>query len=224
MSELFGLISVRHGKPEKGKGWRIKDIQRTAFGDALLKLLPDSSGNFEYFLRIYDSEASETIGELQPLIQPFFPEWRKNLEIPEHEFQEGTFVFKVSLGTQTWRRIAMPGKMTLDSFSTQILNAFDFDHDHLYAFTLRNRFGVSVEVTHPYMDEGISAAEFFIGDLPLQSGETMVYLYDFGDNWEFSVMLEKIDLENSKMKKPALLESHGEAPEQYDFWDEDDYE
>jgi len=34
--EMFGLIKVHHGSPEEGKGWRIKSILRTPFGDALL--------------------------------------------------------------------------------------------------------------------------------------------------------------------------------------------
>jgi hypothetical protein len=48
----------------------------------------------------------------------------------------------------------------------------------------------------------------------------MEYLYDFGDHWEFDVMLESI--ESPKLKKPKLIEERGKAPQQYPSWDDDD--
>lgn len=49
----------------------------------------------------------------------------------------------------------------------------------------------------------------------------MTYLYDFGDQWEFDVKLERIDPVNRKIKKPVILETHGEAPDQYPMSDEE---
>jgi hypothetical protein len=51
-------------------------------------------------------------------------------------------------------------------------------------------------------------------------GTTLSYLYDFGDNWEFEVQLEGIDPADPKVRRPKVLETHGEAPEQYPRWDE----
>jgi hypothetical protein len=59
-----------------------------------------------------------------------------------------------------------------------------------------------------------------IGDLPLEPGASMTYLYDFGDNWEFDVQLEAINPPDNKIKKAKILEIHGDAPQQY--WSEDD--
>ena len=36
---LFGFWQVTPGKPDKGKGWRVKRVQRLPFGDAMLQLL-----------------------------------------------------------------------------------------------------------------------------------------------------------------------------------------
>jgi len=47
----------------------------------------------------------------------------------------------------------------------------------------------------------------------------MNLVYDFGDNWQFDVKLERIDPPNKRMKKPRVLEKHGKAPEQYPRWD-----
>jgi hypothetical protein len=76
------------------------------------------------------------------------------------------------------------------------------------------------EVNHPYMDEGPPfTSEMRIGQLPLRAGQTMTFLFDFGDNWEFGVTLEQVDPDRVT-KKSAILESHGKAPEQYPGWGE----
>ncbi len=114
----------------------------------------------------------------------------------------------------------MQGNMTLERLSNAILNACEFDFDHLYRFTYTDRRGVATHINHPYMEDGhLWADEFHIGDLPLNVGQSMTYLYDFGDNWMFKIQLEKIDPKNSKMKNPVILESQGKAPEQY--WSDD---
>jgi len=110
--------------------------------------------------------------------------------------------------------------MVLDTFSSSILDAFDFDYDHLYIFSYRNRFGMLERIHHPYTDEPPYASEVLIGELSLKPGAAMRYLYDFGDNWEFDVKLERIDPVDEKIKGPVMLESHGEAPDQYPEWDE----
>ncbi|MGV0105256.1 IS1096 element passenger TnpR family protein [Nostoc sp. DSM 114167] len=59
-----------------------------------------------------------------------------------------------------------------------------------------------------------------VGDLSLEPGGKMTYLYDFGDNWKFDVQLEAINPPDNKIKKPKILEVCKNAPQQY--WSEDD--
>ena len=234
--EMFALINVEHGKPEKGKGWRIIRVQRTSFGDALLSLLSEHFPDQAFFLddvedddededeehNVNNDEENEgdvPLGQLQSILQPFFPEWQKNLIVPKPVFQEGAYYFKVSLGS-IWRRIAIGGKNSFESFSYCILDSFDFDDDHLYSFTYRNRFGVPIKINHPSMDESPWVDKVLIGKIGLTPHKTLTFLYDFGDNWEFEVTLERIEPSNRKIKKPIILESHGEAPEQYPSWEE----
>jgi hypothetical protein len=219
LMDLFGLVAVQHAKPESGKGWRIARVDHTPFGDALLALVTPYFTSTYYYLSRVSGEDKSAAGSLQPIFQPFFPEWRKNLIIPESEFQDGIYVFKVSLGS-SWRRIAIPAQRDLDTLSISILSAFDFDHDHLYMFSHKNRFGMLERIYHPYKDEPPYANEVIIGELSLNTGNTMRYLYDFGDNWQFDVKLERIEPVDDKIKDPVLLESHGKSPEQYASWDE----
>jgi hypothetical protein len=217
--DLFGLVSVQHAKPEKGKGWLVARVDRTPFGDALLALVIPYFTSTYYYRSRFDEEDKSVFGLLQPMLQPLFPEWRENLIIPEPEFQDGIYVFKVTLG-RSWRRIAIPAQLDLDTLSVSILNAFDFDHDHLYMFSHKNRFGVLERIHHPYSEEPPYANEVIIGEFSLRPGNAMRYLYDFGDNWRFDVKLERIEPDDEKIKGPILLESHGESPEQYAAWDE----
>jgi hypothetical protein len=211
--ELFGLVEVRHGPPEQGKGWSIETVERTSWGDALLAALHAGFFGDMGNLLAVESEEKVRFGVLQQALQPYFPDWQENLSVPEWTFREGAHVFKVSLG-KMWRRIAIPARLTLDDLASAILNAVRFDHDHLYEFSYRNRFGVKDKALHPYSDEGPAADEVAIGDVPLRVGQTMTFLFDFGDMWEFDVALEQVDPE-SKIQKPVVLEKHGTPPQQY---------
>jgi hypothetical protein len=211
--ELFGLVAVRHGPPESGKGWRIERVERTPLGDALLAALQAGFFVDLHNVRALESENKVPFGVLQPALQPYWPAWRKNLSVPEWAFREGVHVFKVSLG-RIWRRIAIPAHLTLDDLASAILNAVRFDHDHLYRFSYRNRLGIEDQVQHPDMDEGPWASEVSIGDVPLRAGQTMTFLFDFGDNWRFDVTLESVDPEMA-IEKPVVLEKHGDPPKQY---------
>ncbi|HOQ97983.1 MAG TPA: plasmid pRiA4b ORF-3 family protein [Anaerolineae bacterium] len=215
--ELFAIVDVQHAAPEPGKGWRIECIARTPFGWALFSLLQaqffgDLSNIFEL-----DKPGEVPFGVFQPILQPALPEWRNNLTIPPWAFREGAHIFKVSLG-RIWRRIAIPAQAPLDSLASAILNAFDFDYDHLYGFVYTDRSGAEERVVHPAMDEGPYTDEVRVGDLPLRIGQTMTYVYDLGDWWTFTVALEQVD-PAMDMRTPKKLASHGEAPQQYPDWE-----
>ena len=216
---LFGLMRIHDVPSEPGEGWHIERIERTPFGDAMFNLL-----SIEFFsdwdnLPTLENERPISYGVLQPVIKPYFPEWEKNLQLPEDEFQTGVYVFKVSLG-RIWRRIAVPAEMDLDSLANTILDTVAFDRDHLYNFTYRNRFGTPVDVNHPYMEEGASTDDVLVGDLPLSAGQRMTFLYDFGDCWEFDVKLERIEAVDAfpLLGGAVVLEKHGQAPDQYRDW------
>jgi hypothetical protein len=213
MLELFGLVTVQHGKPEPGKGWRIVEIHRHPWGDALLHLLSEQLQSLDFRPRL-DTEAEIEFGELQGFIQPYFPAWRHNLRLSEAEFRDGTHIFNVSLG-RVWRRIAVQGRHDLDHLSDAILDAFEFDDDHLYKFSYTSRFGTLTSIHHPSLEESPLTSEVCVGEVPLRLGTSMTYLYDFGDRWEFDVRLERIDPVDRAMRKARILETHGKAPEQY---------
>ena len=221
--ELFGCVSVEEGQPGVGKGWAVARVKRTPFGEALFKLLSQHRlAAMRLELGEDELEEASAFGALQPLLQPFFSEWRRNLELPEASFVDGLYVFKASLGAKLWRRIAIPAALTLDDLSDAIRHAFDFDDDHLYRFSYRDRFGKTMHIGHPFLEEPPSTNEVAVGELPLRPGASMEYLFDFGDQWLFDVKLERVDPPDARLRKPKLLEEHGKAPPQYPNLEEDE--
>jgi hypothetical protein len=157
-------------------------------------------------------------GRWQALFRPYFPQWQNNLVLPGVEARAGVFVFRAALG-KVWRQIAMPADATLDDLVGWILEAVDFDDDHLYEFIYRDRLGRQVRAGHPEDEEGPFADEVLIGELPLEPGQSMKLIYDFGDNWQFDVRLESIAPRRGGGKLPRIVEKHGKAPQQYPQWD-----
>lgn len=210
----FGLIRVEDIDPEPGAGWNIQRIYRTEVGNALLAvLISDFFSDLDELFELSYDTGGLPIGVLQPALKPYFPTWNQTITIEQAAFQKGMFTFKVSLG-KVWRRIEISAQYTLDALAATILSAFEFDSDHLYEFTYRNQFGVTERAVHPYMDDPLLASEVRVGDVPLSEGQSMTFLFDFGDNWEFKVQLERIDPARTE-KGMRVIEEHGDPPEQY---------
>ena len=52
----------------------------------------------------------------------------------------------------------------------------------------------------------------------------MMFVFDYGDFWEFTIeCIGESDLDSSK-EYPLILESHGDSPEQYSDYDEENNE
>ena len=215
LMELFGLMVVVPGKVVAGEGWQLTAVEPTRFGEALMKCLQVNFYDNTDLLFKLDNPAQITPGHLQPILQPYFPEWKENLRWPQPDFRDGTHTFLVSIAKDVWRRIAISADAYLEDLAHTILRAFKFDSDHLYRFIYTNHLGTSDDINHPYMDEGPFTSEVRVGDVPLPIGGTMDFNFDFGDDWYFEVKLESVDEEDKVLKRPKILESHGKAPEQY---------
>jgi Plasmid pRiA4b ORF-3-like protein len=218
LMELFGLMKVE--QPETPtQPWCPSHVERAPFGSAVTNLLTKHMDLTDYADQMENLKGTGEFGQWQPFFKPYFPEWRNNLVLPRVERREGVFVFKVSLG-DIWRCIAIPSDLTLNWLAAAILDSVNFDDDHLYQFTYTDRFGARVAVNHWYMEEDPPFVDKVpVGMIPLQLGQSMIFLFDFGDQWEFDVKLERIDPPRPHMKKPKVLQKHGRAPRQYPRYD-----
>jgi len=111
----FGLVRLEYdAMADEGKAARLRSIRRLPLGDAVIAAV---CGIGRY---AHDDDSVS----LRESLGAFFPQWRRNLIIPEPEFREGEHTLKVSLG-RVWRRIAAPAETCLDDFAYEVLNAFD---------------------------------------------------------------------------------------------------
>lgn len=61
---------------------------------------------------------------------------------------------------------------------------------------------------------GLYANEVTIGESCFYPGQRFLYLFDFGDEWEFQI--EVVTIHGGKKNiKAAIVETYGTAPEQY---------
>jgi len=139
------------------------------------------------------------------------------------------FVFRARLvGVRgVRRRVAVRGDQTLAHLHGALQEAFGWADDHLYAFWLDgvhwSRRGV--EFTDPghareLGDPSTRSARVRLGDLGLEPGQKIAYVFDFGDEWRVELTVARVDADDGGIY-PRLLESTGEAPPQYPALRED---
>lgn len=152
-----------------------------------------------------------------------YPAWKVETRLfpIEKPVVTGFFSFKISLSPHCYRIIDIHSGATLEELHRAIQAIFDLDNDHLYAFYLNGR--ISNRAGNIYSDprgdidyDEYPADVLTLGELGIYIGQSILYLFDFGDNWEFTVQLTAFSASDNKpTAQYELKESVGEAPEQY---------
>jgi hypothetical protein len=222
----------------------VRNFALTPFGESVLKILgrerplqrwnrPAREGGGAMLLptirNLYgmpDAEPAARDEDDQPPTEPFFEAFlplfplgtlKSGLPRAAVAFRKGTYVFKVRLGSRIWRSLALSDKHTLDDLHAAIQEAFNFDGDHLYAFHMDGRRHSKFRYNDPGTEDPPFADDAPIGQLELHDRQHFLYLYDFGDNWEFDVELLEVRSERHH-GAPKVLERKGRSPQQYRRW------
>lgn len=214
--ELFGCIEIQPGAPAGGQGWQIAHLDRTAFGEAMLAALAATFFAAGDWWAGFQEVELLPAGTLQPALRPYIPQWERLLPLPDEKtFRDGIYTFRVALEKEIWRRVALPATSTLDDLAQLILRAYAFDSEHLYRFFYQNRYGLLRRINHPLLTEAPRTCDARVGEIPLMVGQTMTFLFDLTDQWEFEVTLETVDTDSAMPQAPRILGRHGKAPKQY---------
>ena len=108
--------------------------------------------------------------------------------------QDEVYILKASLKDRKriWRRIEIKGNQTLRDFDDVLREAFKHDYeDHLSGFFSGDAWkSKQLGVIEPY--GGGTNSKKKISKLDLLEGTTIEYVYDFGDNIQHVIKLEKI--------------------------------
>lgn len=160
------------------------------------------------------------------LFASVFPEGELKATVTSELYknQKGAYTFKVSLGKNTWRKIVLSSEHTMEDLHDMIQESFDFDNDHLYSFFMDGKINSKNEIHSPKGFKKPFASESIIGELKLYVGQRICYLYDYGDEWLFDILLLDMDPKAELPEQGVIIESVGSSPIQYRYDDdEDDY-
>ncbi len=130
---------------------------------------------------------------------------------PKTGAADGVASLKVTLsGTKPpiWRRLLVPGSMTLGDLSEAILTAMGWDGGHLHAFDIGGR-----QYGDPAMVEDVANENRLALSGVRKSGvKRFGYTYDFGDNWEHIVAIEKMEAPLPGRAYPACVAGARNCP------------
>ena len=123
-------------------------------------------------------------------------------------------VYPAGKGREVYRNIEICGDETLDRLCQIILEAFDFDDDHLYEFCMDNRmYSENSYQSDPEEDD--AATDIALDKLKLNKGQKFSLHYDFGDDWMFTITIHKIN-EVEESFEPRIVKSKGQI-QQYPY-------
>jgi hypothetical protein len=148
--------------------------------------------------------------------------------------EAGTHIVRVSLQDEPsiYREIEVESRKTLSDLAEAIVQAFGFEFDHAFGFYSRLT-GQDVMRSQPKYElfadmgektEAGSVRKTRIADAFSDVGHTMLFMFDYGDDWRFVVEVIGLGQETAKTRYPKVLKKVGEAPEQYGGWDDEDDE
>ena len=140
--------------------------------------------------------------------------------------QNDTLIIRVALEGKVsiYREIEIEGSKSLYRLAEAIVSAFGFDFDHAFGFYSGLKPATMMRISPRYelfadmgdADPGVlSVKKTKIGEAFADIGHTMLFLFDYGDDWLFRVKLQKTAKKIAKVRYPRVVASKGEAPEQY---------
>jgi hypothetical protein len=112
---------------------------------------------------------------------------------------------------KVWRRVLVPETITLVKLHAVIQAAFGWTHSHLHEFVAQDgeRYGTADPM---YDDPGSVTSERVRLTTALRTTRTLTYVYDFGDNWEHRIKVEKAYGPDPHFKLPFCVDGAGATP------------
>lgn len=111
---------------------------------------------------------------------------------------EKSYQFRVELGgikPVIWRTFQVDQEETFFDLHEILQIVMGWENAHLFEFNVKDRkIGLLPDEEELWeTEEGVEDSELVaLGDLDLQVGDTIDYLYDFGDSWMHRLVVEKI--------------------------------
>jgi len=130
---------------------------------------------------------------------------------PKRSAGKSIVSLKVTLrGTRppVWRRLLLPGQMTLGDLHQAIQAAMGWHDGHLHAFDIGGRQYGDRHTVDDVADEN----RLTLNSLLKSGVARFAYTYDFGDNWEHAVVIEKRAPAGEATSYPACVGGKRNCP------------
>lgn len=148
--------------------------------------------------------------------------------------EAGTHIVRATLQDEptVYREIEVESRKSLSDLAEAIVHAFDFEFDHAFGFYPKLT-GPDVLRSQPkyelFADMGEQTNARSVRTTPVADafpnvGHTMLFMFDYGDDWRFVVEVIGLGQKAAKTRYPKVLKKVGQAPEQYGTWDDEDDE
>lgn len=118
------------------------------------------------------------------------------------------------ISPRIWRRVAVPSDLSLRRLHDVIQAVFGWLDCHLHQFEVGDRVYGQTEIAgedygpgRQYSDRNVT-----VGALVDRGFERFVYRYDFGDDWEHVIAVERVGEPERGVEYPVLLEGARRGP------------
>lgn len=117
-----------------------------------------------------------------------------------------------------WRRVLVPAGTPLSHLHQVIQALFGWLDYHLHHFQTGGFRGPTYAPAEPdgeydfYGEPSLDESKVTVGELLAAVGSKMTYTYDFGDDWEHAVTLEKVLTDDDGGQLPRCTAGRGAAP------------
>jgi hypothetical protein len=136
----------------------------------------------------------------------------ENVPIPHDIYQLNITL----LGTRPpiWRRVLAPADLTLAQFHNVLQVTMGWENSHLHEFRIgRQRFGVPDPEDRFMGGTGrIDERKVRLSDVLGEAGAKAEYTYDFGDNWEHIIVVEKVLTPEPEVVYPVCTDGKRHGP------------
>lgn len=130
------------------------------------------------------------------------------------------------LSSPVWRRLEIDSRISFQELHNLIQIAFEWENCHLHSFSVRKSNGVNIanqDVEIGSLDEadlfGIvletityEEKDEIVGDWLLKEKDKCLYTYDYGEDWEHDIILEKIIQPTENVFYPRCVKAKGISP------------
>ena len=120
-----------------------------------------------------------------------------------------------------WRRLLLPSDATFWELHIAIQDSFGWTDSHLHEFFIGSAWdqkATHIKIPHPEDDifgeekEPLDESKIKLSEFLHKKQSKITYVYDFGDNWEHQIILEKVLHFDTNEVYPEVLDGKGACP------------